>query len=218
MKTLANGVCVLEHDSHLSKWIEEQGHLIMHQDLALQRNLALIRPGDVVVDGGAALGDHTAAYLKAVGPTGLVYAFEPNPLYVSCLVKNCPTALWYDRALWSENCWLSMHYEEIGNTGAGHICEGGKLRIEAIALDYLCLNRCNFIKLDLEGAELMALRGAVETIKRFRPLIQCEVNPPLMERLGYTEEDLVAWLKSAGYAVELFGTRSNLGACELMAT
>ncbi len=217
MKTLHNGICVLEHDSHLSKWIEEQGHLIMHQDLALQRNLAMIRSGDVVVDGGAALGDHTAAYLDAVGPTGLVYAFEPNPLYVSCLVKNCPTSMWYDRALWFEEAWLWMQIPNIGNVGSARVGAAGNKRVEAIRLDFLCLPKCNFIKLDVEGAELMALRGAVETIKRFHPIIQCEVNPPLMDRMGYTEADLIEWLENAGYVVELFGNRSDVGACELMA-
>jgi len=217
IKTLPNGICILDNDTYLSKWVQGQGHLIMHQDVALQRNLRLIKPGDVVVDGGAALGDHTAAYLQAVGPSGYVFAFEPNKEYVHCLSRNCPGAIWYDRALWFEHAWLRMDIEEVGNIGAGFISKDGQRHVEAVALDWLDLTRCDFIKLDVEGSELEALQGAVDTIKRCRPIIQCEINPPLLKKFGHTPEDVEAWLKVRGYRTERFGTPSELGAHELMA-
>jgi len=217
MKVLPNGVHVLQEDTYLSKWIGESGSLIHHPDVALQHNLGCIHAGDVVVDGGAALGDHTAGYLERVGPKGDVYAFEPNPNYYHCLVRNCPTALFYDRALWHENTWLWMDIPESGNIGAGHIAQTGKLRVEAITLDFLALDRCNFIKLDVEGAELQALRGAEKTIRRCRPIIQCEVNPPLLTMMGYSEGELQQWLEKRGYVVSYFGTPSEVGAHELIA-
>lgn len=217
MKTLPNGLRVLEGDSHLSRWVEEQGILAIAGDVALRHNLGCIKLGDVVIDGGAALGDHTSAYLDKVGPTGKVYAFEPNPAYFECLTINCPGAACHQVALWSKSMDLAMDFPKEGNIGAAYVTRSAGTAVSAVALDDLSLERCDFLKLDIEGAELMALKGATGTIDEYRPTIQCEINPPLMEALGYKPSELENWLATMGYTSVMFGTPSPTGACELVA-
>lgn len=61
LRTTRMGHWIIDGDTHISKWVEETGRLGHDQDL-LPRILKLIRPGDVVVDVGAFIGDHTFDY------------------------------------------------------------------------------------------------------------------------------------------------------------
>src|SRR5687767_6759239 len=57
-----------------------------------QRVMAgLVRPGDVVFDIGTNIGLHTALLSRLTGPTGRVYAFEPNPQLTECLGRTVAT-------------------------------------------------------------------------------------------------------------------------------
>lgn len=74
---------------------------------------------------------------------------------------------------------------------------GGAL---AIPLDGLFLTSCGFIKLDLEGAEYPALRGARQTIKRFRPTLMLEMDRFLPRRFGGSLEQTEQYLtEKLGY-------------------
>jgi FkbM family methyltransferase len=52
------------------------------------------------------------------------------------------------------------------------------------------ISRIDFIKIDIEGNELNALQGAEKSIKKFRPIIMCEINPLLNNAAGYTANNL----------------------------
>ena len=67
-----------------------------------------------------------------------------------------------------------------------------------ITIDSLNLSDVDLIHLDLEGYELFALQGAIETIKRYKPLIVLETND-LCNEFGYTINELESWIYSVGY-------------------
>lgn len=182
--------------------IQERG--LLNRDLMVQHDIIpLLKPGDWVVDGGAALGDHTAAYLKAVGRTGRVFAFEPSPDFFKCLIHNCPRCIPIQRALWHESAQLWLTCER-GNAGAGRIlttkpegeCYGP---INTVRLDDMNLVRLDFVKLDVEGSEIFALRGMRNTLLKFRPRMVLEVNKPVLAALGFTPRDLYQLLEELGY-------------------
>lgn len=81
------------------------------------------------------------------------------------------------------------------NDGQGHVVEGEDFPV--IALDEYRFE-VDFLKLDVEGFELPALKGAAETIERCHPAIMVEQNG-LSERYGYTDADLESWLTDRGY-------------------
>ena len=72
-------------------------------------------------------------------------------------------------------------------------------------MDYWCLSRriqrLDFLKIDVEGAELSVLKGGEDTIRRFKPSMAIEVNPVTCERAGYSIEDLLAQVGSLGYGI-----------------
>lgn len=203
MKILPNGIAILENDSHLGKWIEESGRLDHDQNM-LPVILPYIKEGDVVVDAGAFIGDHTIAYLKAVGPTGVVHAFEPNYHAFQCLKINCPTATNYQIGLSHKPGFMEI--TELDNKGASFGTDvndfafGKENYVLTEKLDYFNLGRVNFFKLDIEGMELGAIHGARYTILRCRPIILCEINESALKRNQTSGLELIEKIESLGYS------------------
>ena len=71
--------------------------------------------------------------------------------------------------------------------------------VKGTAIDTLKLERCDLIKLDLEGAEPLAILGAIDTITKFRPFLVIEFNPRLKDRFAATVKSMEATLKDLGY-------------------
>lgn len=203
MIILPNNIAIASREDQLSKWVEEWGHLDNKSDAALQENLKYIKPGDWVVDAGAALGDHTIAYLEAVGGTGRVLAFEPNPHYWECLNHNCLYALLYRYALSDKEGMTQLKFspESLGESMLGD--EG--VFIYATRLDLMGLTRLDLYKLDIEGHELEALQGSEDTVKRCQPVIQLEWNPEKMSAEKIKDQGCVRWLENMGYKWKAFG-------------
>ena len=82
-------------------------------------------------------------------------------------------------------------------------------RIERLdeVFEDLGIDRVDLIKIDTEGAELNVLRGAVETIRRFRPRIIVEINQAALASAGSSAEGLMELLRSLGYELELIGDK-----------
>lgn len=140
-----------------------------------------VRPGDTVVDGGAHIGVFTAYALREGAE--LVVAVEPDPTNVACLEANLATeitsgrvrivkaGLWHERGTLTffasnENSAQSSFFGE--KTEGNSAVEVPVLPLDALIKD-LGLTRVDFIKMDIEGAERLALRGADQTLRTFRP-------------------------------------------------
>lgn len=142
--------------------------------------VALIRPGDVVVDVGANIGVHAVSFAATAGR---VIAIEAQRRLIDILRMN--TA---DNGLTNIECIHAVagvgdgalnvptpNYASISNFAA--LALGGHAvgeRVPILALDRLSLTNCRLIKIDVEGMELDVLRGGQETVARCRPLIYFE--------------------------------------------
>jgi FkbM family methyltransferase len=191
-----NTIATIEGDTHIGRWAIEAGRVDHDQNM-----LPLLRPyipkGGTVVDAGAFIGDHTVFYADCVGPRGQVHAFEPNADAFECLhynTKGLPVTL-HNAGLGIAPSTASIAHSD--NAGASHLTEGTSCRI--ITLDSLSLPRLDFFKLDVEGFEVMALRGARETIQRCRPVMLIEVNAGALARQGYEPLHIFAELHKLGY-------------------
>lgn len=203
MRFLNNGIAVPSQDTHLGPWVE-QANKLCHDPRVEAFAAQYLKAGDVVVDGGANIGDHTIAYCQAVGPSGLVLAFEPNPEALACCAINCLSAVCLGAALWSEFVMIPFHIV-VGNVGSSHIFfPTGETPVFGMPLDAFKLERLNLLKLDVEGAECDALMGAIETIDRCRPVILAEINHAALERCKRTYQDILGLLVPFSYRIELW--------------
>jgi len=148
---------------------------------------------NVVVQAGGGAGMYPRLLAKRFNH---VYTFEPQYVNFHCLVHNCtsPNINKMEAALGNENKMVGMLCSE-QNYGEGKIIEGvGEGTIPMLKIDQLALWACDLIWLDIEGSELGALEGAVETIKKFRPAIVLENGhmygiPDLIDSLNYTHKE-----------------------------
>lgn len=105
-----------------------------------------------------------------------VYTFEPDPLNFHCLVNNCQSDNIYKmQAALGETTGLArVHRASMNNTGCHTVSTEGECYVPMVTIDSLKLPSCGLFQLDLERYEIHALKGALETIARCKPVIQCE--------------------------------------------
>lgn len=222
MIILPNGVATHDYDL-INDWMAERG--LCYDMMVRPSIIPLLKQGDWVVDGGAAVGDHTVAYLEAVGPTGKVFAFEPGSEAFKCLQHNCPNAVAINKMLWHQrtSLYLCLTDTNMGGSYASHVPPESGIRYEGpiytVVLDDMNLERLDLLKLDLEGSELYALLGAEKTITKFRPKIILEMNSSMAERSGYTKQDIYDLLRKWNYMHYSIsgGTEPECGDCDIAA-
>ena len=124
-----------------------------------------------------------------------VYTFEPDSLNFHCLVANCQreniikinAALGFDHQLVTvQNSWADWEQ----NYGVRSVTPMNTSIIPTFSIDDLGLTECNLIMLDVEGYELNVLKGAINTLEKFRPVVFAEYGDsciPYMESFGYIE-------------------------------
>ena len=172
---------------------------------------ATINPGDVVADIGANIGYNTVVLARQVGPQGRVLAFEPQSQIRQQLTANVAengfsaTVEIYPFALGDQND-QSLELEPIDydalvvNVGDTKIGHGGE-KIQVRTLDSYNLQRLNFIKLDVQGFETRALRGAADTIQRCRPLMFVEVEEWNLKAQGTSAVELIGSILDQHYTI-----------------
>ncbi len=138
--------------------------------------------GDVVIDAGAYIGDSSIWFAQKVTWSGKVYAFEMDQANAEYLNKNIiknqldGIVKIQNNGLWDSKTKLFAKRNEF----ASSCCEcEGDFKFEAISLDLFVkkekLQRIDFIKMDIEGAEIMALNGSKSIIKKFKPKLAIAV-------------------------------------------
>jgi len=189
----------------------------------------LLRPGMTVIDAGANVGQYSLLASQMVGQSGSVHSFEPVPKNFERLKKNvkmsrCKNVRLWPVALWSEHTELKLGLGKKmeGNRGAFSVAESfteEAVVVKARVFDEIArtenLGPIDLIKMDIEGAELFALRGMRETLARHLPTLLLEVRRDTYGGLGYSPEDLWAEIfKPLGYRAWRFGTTSaESGVC-----
>ena len=201
-------VAIVEGDSHLSKWVLEHRRLDV-QSVYCYLFQKYIPVGGVVVDVGACLGDHTVSYSEMVGENGRIHAYEPNIVAFECLAHNMLAYLnvvIHPFALGSK-CGRGVIVNTTSqNLGAAQISTRRDGCVHIATLDEQSatweLPRLDFLKIDAEGFEPDIIRGGIETIQRFRPVILVEVNRPILKKRGKKPSDILGPLIDLSYSVQ----------------
>ena len=140
-----------------------------------------VRTGDIVLDCGASDGDFSRQALNA--GARLVVAIEISPASVECLRRNLAPeiaagrAIVYPKGVWDKNDTLPLNVDDqnfaansvVFHAPGAHATFQAQLTTIDQIVKELALSRVDFIKMDVEGAEVNALHGARQTLLRFRP-------------------------------------------------
>ena len=171
--------------------------------------------GGVMLDVGAHIGYDSLKASVKVGPSGRVVAFEPNPNTLPTLRDNISASGAHNVIVQPIACTDSEQTLTLfdatpgGNSGssslsqqnAGPLTRSYTVRGRPIddVLGELGLTRVDVVKIDVEGAELVALRGAAQSLKRFHPKLIVEVVPRQLANMGTSVEEVESFIASLGY-------------------
>lgn len=170
----------------------------------------LLPVGGTFIDGGANLGIYTIAAASIVGSTGRVVAFEPQQTVFRALEANVALNAfsWVDlRAVALSDqegeAQLFGGSEGVVNASFGNYSSCISQTVRTTTLDLAVaetgLLRLDVLKLDVEGAEELVLRGASKTLARYQPTVIFEVNPPALTALGLAMDGAWKILERHGY-------------------
>ncbi len=135
--------------------------------------------GDVIIDVGAGFGTDVCAFSKAVGASGRVLALEAHPGTFLGLVKTCKwnrlqNVICEQVAVMDKSGTVDIQDGEDDKSNAAGTGGGGTVSVPAVTLDDLCekylIQRVDFLKINIEGAERWALAGMERTLQRTRAI------------------------------------------------
>jgi FkbM family methyltransferase len=186
-----------------------------------------IKQGMTVIDIGAHIGYYTLLAARLVGSKGKVFAFEPAPDNYALLVKNIAingykNVIPVQKAIWNKTDRLKLvlcSYESV----AHHISVSSNVKEEIVFVDAISLDeyfkdkstQIDFIKMDIEGAEMFALQGMSNIIKNNKNLkIITEFCPEHLRRVGSSPEEFLLKLMRAGFKVYDIYTRKYISPSE----
>lgn len=123
-----------------------------------------------------------------------VYTFEPDAMNFQCLAQNCPMEnIIKIQAALGQHSGTFCSVEQASNTNTGmHKVKISDGIVPVMSIDSLNLSRCDLLMLDLEQFEIHAIRGALQTIQRCKPVIFIERPTP----------ELVGVLSGVGYSIK----------------
>jgi FkbM family methyltransferase len=154
----------------------------------LYAEMGRLQRGSVVIDGGAYCGASAVLMGKIVGDAGRVIAFEPDAENYAALERNVAThratnVTTSPKGLWSRSG--TVEFQSDGNMGSSILEASGRAAsrvasipvtsLEDVVRDYK-LDRLDFVKLDIEGAEVQVLEASVDVLRRFRPRVIIEAH------------------------------------------
>lgn len=184
-----------------------------------------LQPGMVAVDAGANVGWHTLTMAACVGPQGRVYAVEPAEDNLEFLQKNIRangfanvTVLPYAAGAASRS--RTFHLRSRGSLHGFYDHPLGEtvrtVEVDEKPLDSVIEEKVDFVKMDVEGGEIEALRGMSRLLGATpRPQLLIEWNPGTLKKAGYDPRDLPDLLYEYGYEVRAVLPDGSLSALTL---
>jgi FkbM family methyltransferase len=187
---------------------------------------AVVRPGSVCIDVGSAADLYTTVLSRLAGPAGQVHSIEPLPfahlLWARLLNARQAHNVRHHCLALSRGAGTAPMSVPVGRyglvTGRSYLMRqaGGPdsnaefagqipVIVTVDTLDDFCaregIGRVDFVKIDVEGAELQVLEGGEDVIEAHRPAMLIEIEARHTARYGHSPEDVAGWLTRRGYVM-----------------
>ena len=179
--------------------------------------LSHVKKGHTVFDIGANAGNFTILFSNIVGKKGKVFSFEAVPKtfeYLSRKVESLKiqNVILENLAVGDKQGNFNIYTPGndsgqsslmIQNRGSWKNSDIQKVTCSMVTLDKFIkknnIERLDFIKCDIEGAELMALKGGSKSLIKFRPRVLLEINSDWTKAFDYTPKEILKYLHEIGY-------------------
>jgi FkbM family methyltransferase len=206
------GIMELDLSSGLEREIFVTGTHGDEHVIAARLREQLDGEGAVFVDVGANVGYHTVGLGRHLARKGgSVFAFEPiaanHDRLLGNVARNKLDNVHVEKAgLWDRDTTMEVGRSTRGSSNVslastGEITETVRLlRFDDWVRDR-GLDRVDVVKMDIEGAEVRALKGMRAAVGRFRPVLFVEINPMWTRRMGTSTTELTGLLHELGYAL-----------------
>jgi FkbM family methyltransferase len=171
-----------------------------------------ISKGAVVFDIGANIGTWSLILSLATGPNGKIFAFEPTKATYDVLSNNIAlntnvNIFAFQHALSKDDDVIRLYHDvdssrnSIGKTRSNSAVDYEEVQTRTLdrLASELSLDKLDFIKIDVEGAEPFVFEGARATLKQYKPAILFEVNPTALAELGLRYDSSWQILKDLNY-------------------
>ena len=173
-----------------------------------------IIPGSTVMDIGACFGQMTLLFSQFVGEIGQVFSFEADEFNFEVLRKNIAVNNRYNiipicQAVYDKSDRVMFYpvpdFKRFGSRGSygldPNVRDGRK--VKTIAIDSLNIQiPISFMKIDVQGSDLFVLRGAVETIKRYKMPIIFEYEEQFQSEFKTSWQDYLSFIDLIDYRIE----------------
>lgn len=199
---------------HVQRWIYFFG---VYEENTVRWFRESLRPGMVVLDIGAHVGQYSLIAAAAVGQSGRVHSFEPNPVSYRRLCANLDMNSFRNVAAHQlavsdtagEATLFVPDHDNLGEAtlqaGSG---DGRQVKVGCVTIDQWAQSadlgpqaRIDLMKIDVQGLEGKVLKGAQEVLARFRPTIVCEFEERFLRSMGTSSVDLKGTLVRMGYSI-----------------
>jgi len=197
-----------------------------------------VQQGETALDLGANFGLYCYHLAKVLGRSGRIYAFEPVPFTFETLRLVAKLLGFRNVTLFEKGCAeeagrisFEVPVQTSGAFAAGQAYIGGRrddregkeqqvrwagtrqVVCEVVKLDDFLpeVESLSLIKCDIEGAELLAFRGAKKMIAKHLPSVICEINPWFLEGFGIRLDELLAFFSEQGYRLYHYRTEAGRG-------
>jgi len=201
----------LQYELDISDWVEWNIYFKNHIE-PREKLYSMVKKGNVVIDVGVNIGETLLNIASAIGNTGMVSGFEPNPVVFEKCKKNISlnpslnNILLHPYALGKEPSELSLEVRNERNRGMSSLSySANSEKVKVATLDsyvqHKGLARVDLIKIDVEGFEMNVLSGAEQTINQFHPKLFIELDNDLLKRQQTSAKELINWLIQHRYNI-----------------
>lgn len=201
---------VNDPNANMRKTFQTYGMNLVHEEGTTALFKKVVKPGDIVLDLGANIGYFTILAAKLAGPTGKVFSFEPEPTNFWYLTKNiklnhCINVFAFQKAVsdrvgqtqlfvcsYDSGHHTINQYDGIESYRRGRRSMAHAIEIETLTVDEFLrdkIDRVDIIKMDVEGAEALALLGMKDTLGCNHSIkVFLEFFPMLIKKMGSSPE------------------------------
>lgn len=203
------------------KWIISSGAKYILGTQEVYKTDAFVshfREGDILFDIGAHVGYFSAIAASINGGSGEIFAFEPRPMNIKFFRKhmkanNFSHVMLFEAAV--GDCEKEVGFDPGRGSATGHVCTDGKMKVKQVWIDKMIKDGLiptpDFVKIDVEGAEIDVLRGLADVITQRHPKILIATHNHECHSF------VLEFLENHNYKLEVLNPGSLKGDTEILA-